>query len=320
MDDLKKKRDGLVEIVPKSPLGVTYGAPASSNCCCKTSAPVKFSELTKSTKDLLEKHFPAGVVELEVNTTASNGVKFTATGVHDEKVTGIEAELKAKYTNKANGLCMTNKWTSQNVLGVELDLCDSIVDGLKLGVNSQFFLLRNSVAVRVNGGYRRDWLNMNASLDVFGGPTVSADAVVKVQGLFAGVDVTYDVPTNQLSKYDVAVGMNHNEYSLAVMAKKQLSVFSASVFHRARPDLLTGCTATWDKGAKASNVVFDFGSQYHLDRDAFVKGKIDSNGRIGLSYTQNLRSFLKVTLGCLIDSKHLGQNSHKLGLSVTFDG
>jgi len=296
----------------------SLGATAAGPCCKMGTCPAKYSEINKPVKDLLEKDFPFGQVKLEVNTTASNGVKFTMSGTHEDKMPGVKAELKSKYTHKPSRTCFTEKWTSDNVIGTELEMCDSLLDGLKLGFDAQFNAAKNSTLLKVNSGFRRDFLNLNTSVDVFNGPSVSADFVSQFQGFQLGGDFGYDVPSAQVTRYDLAAGYNRFDYSVVVMAKKQLSLFSASVHHKVRSDLSTGAMVTYDHALKTP-VSFEFVSQYALDKDAYVKSKVDSQGKLGMSYTQTLRPALKLTVGCLVDTKNLNQNTHKLGLAMVFD-
>lgn len=50
-----------------------------------------------------------------------------------------------------------------------------------------------------------------------------------------------------------------------------------------------------------------------------LQAKVNNQGQIGLSYTQNLRSGVKLSLSGLIEGKNINAGGHKLGASITFD-
>lgn len=43
--------------------------------------------------------------------------------------------MKAKYTDKVNGVAVTDTWTTANVLGVEVEVTDQLVKGSKFTFN-----------------------------------------------------------------------------------------------------------------------------------------------------------------------------------------
>jgi hypothetical protein len=98
-----------------------------------------------------------------------------------------------------------------------------------------------------------------------------------------------------------------------------LKVFSGSYYHRVNPTVEAGAKATWDSEASASNVTIELGTKYKLDSDAFLKAKIDNNGRLGLGYTQHLRPGVKLSLGGSFDTRRFNENAHKVGLSLTLE-
>jgi voltage-dependent anion channel protein 2 len=56
-----------------------------------------------------------------------------------------------------------------------------------------------------------------------------------------------------------------------------------------------------------------------MDKDSFVKAKVDNEGFLGLSYTHSLRQGMKVAVGALFDATRLDTSAHKVGLHMTFE-
>ncbi len=51
----------------------------------------------------------------------------------------------------------------------------------------------------------------------------------------------------------------------------------------------------------------------------FCQGKVNNHGQIGLGYTQNLRSGVKLSLSALVEGKNINAGGHKIGAALTFE-
>ncbi|KAJ3288600.1 Mitochondrial porin [Borealophlyctis nickersoniae] len=279
--------------------------------------PPAFSDLGKQTNDLLGKDFPVGHAKLEINTTTPNGIKFTVIGAKDNKTGAIASELKTKYTDKLRGVTFTESWTTSNILSAQLELADSIAKGLKVDLNASLLPAKGTKNARAGVEYKQDYIFTRTAVDLFRGPTLHGDAVVGNEGFLAGGEVAYDVADARVTKYNAAFGYVAPEYNVTLNALNAFSTFSASYFHRVNRDVEAGAKATW---AKASDTVHvEVGTKYVLDRDAFLKAKIDNRGQLGLGYTQVLRQGIKLSLGGLFDTTRLHENVHKVGLALTLE-
>lgn len=87
----------------------------------------------------------------------------------------------------------------------------------------------------------------------------------------AGGEVSYNVHDGNIQKYNGALGYSTREYAVAVHALNSFGTFSASFFHRVRPDLEAGAKAVWDKKSASANVAIEVGAKYTLDMNTFVK-------------------------------------------------
>ncbi|KAF9405407.1 Mitochondrial porin [Podila epigama] len=292
-----------------------------------TSVPVPFADLGKSANDLLGKDFPVGHTKLELKTVAPNGVTFNVLGNKDNKSGHINGELKTKYVDFKNGLTVTEAWTTGNLLTTQIELENKVAKGLKLDITGGFLPSEGKKNAKVGVQYKKLGFNSRAYLDLFKGPTFTGDVVVSRDGFLFGGDVAYDVGGAYITRFAAAAGYTHPEYSVAVHAHNSFKVFSASYYHRITADLEAGAKAVWDSKAAApaaekshkAPVALEVGAKYYLDRDAFVKAKVNNAGVLGLGYTQALRKGVKVSLAGLFDTTKLDQPAHKLGLSFVFE-
>ncbi|KAJ1566079.1 Mitochondrial porin [Nowakowskiella sp. JEL0078] len=277
-----------------------------------------FSDIGKAANDLLSKDYPIGSAKLEVNTTTSNGVKFTVVGNKDNKSGVIGSELKTKYSDKSRGLTLTQTWTTNNVLSTQIELLDSIAKGVKFDLHGSLHPAVGSKNAKAGVEYKQDNVVIRTALDLFKGPTLSGDAVVGSDGWLAGGEVAYEVSNARVTRYNAALGYTTPEYTVSLHANNQLGAFVASYFHRVAADIEAGARATWNK-ASDSAVNLEVGTKYTLDRSSFIKAKIDNSGRLGLGYTQTLRPGVKLSLGGLFDTAKLNDNSHKVGLALVLE-
>jgi len=291
-----------------------------------TTVPVPFADLGKSTNDLLGKDFPVGHTKLELKTVTPNGVTFNVLGNQDSKTGHIAGELKTKYVDFKNGLTVTEAWTTGNLLTTQIELENKIAKGLKLDIVGGFLPSEGKKNAKVGVQYKQLGFNTRAYVDLFKGPTFTGDVVVGRDGFLLGGDIAYDVAGANITRFGAAAGYTAPEYSVALHAHNSFKVFSASYYHRINADLEAGGKAVWDtaaaaggeKGAKAP-VALEVGAKYYLDRDAFVKAKVNNTGVLGLGYTQAVRKGIKVSIAGLFDTTKLDQAAHKLGLSFVFE-
>ncbi|KAI9183309.1 Mitochondrial porin [Blastocladiella emersonii ATCC 22665] len=280
--------------------------------------PIVFSDIGKAASDLLGKDFPVGSIKLEAKTTASNGVNFTVTGAKDNKTGGIAGDLKTKYADKSKGLTLTETWTTSNVLSAEVELADALTKGLKLNLLGSLLPHIGQKNAKFSAEYKQDAVATRSSIDLFKGPIATADIAFNHDGFLAGAETAYDLATGHVSKYNVAFGYATREYSVALTGANKFDTFAGSYYHKVNKDLEAGGRATWDRKAGA-NVNLELAAKFALDKDAFVKAKIDNAGKLGLGYTQVLRPGVKMSLGGIFDTTRLGDNVHKVGLSIVLD-
>ncbi|KAF6743153.1 eukaryotic porin/Tom40, partial [Ephemerocybe angulata] len=84
----------------------------------------------------------------------------------------------------------------------------------------------------INSVYKQSGFHTRASLDLFKGPTFTADTVLGRDGFLIGAEAAYNVTEGKITRYATAVGFNAPQYSVAVHGLNNLKVFTASYCHR----------------------------------------------------------------------------------------
>ncbi|KAF8474882.1 eukaryotic porin/Tom40 [Kalaharituber pfeilii] len=282
-------------------------------------APVPFSDIAKPANDLLSKDFyHTASANLEVKSKAPNGVQFTVKGKSDQ-AGAIAGSIEAKYTDKPTGLTLTQAWTTFNALDTKIELDNTLANGLKAEILTQFLPASKSKGAKLNLHFKQPLFHARAFFDLLKGPSFTGDTVVGHDGFLAGAEVGYDVNGGRITRYSAAVGYSVSEYTAAITATNNLSLFSASYYHRVNPLVEAGAKASWDSKSSGQPSL-EIATKYKLDSLTFVKAKINNAGIAALAYNQVLRPGVTLGLGASIDTQKLNEAAHKVGLSFTLEG
>ncbi|TQB69702.1 Mitochondrial porin [Monascus purpureus] len=316
------------------------------------SAPAAFSDIAKAANDLLNKDFyHTSAANLEVKSKAPNGVTFSVKGknAHEGPISG---SLEAKYVDApsgkrpikrkppepkkpprlrgsrsmiafscgqySTGLTLTQAWSTANALDTKLELDNNIAKGLKAEISTNYLPAVNSKGAKLNLYFKQPNVHARAFFNLLNGPTANFDAVLGHEGFLVGAEGGYDVQKAAITKYSAAIGYSVPQYSAAITASNNLSLFSASYYHRVNAQVEAGAKATWD--SKAGNAVgLEVASKYRLDPSSFAKAKINDRGIAALAYNVLLRPGVTLGLGASFDTQNLNQAAHKVGASFTFE-
>ncbi|KAI0373674.1 voltage-dependent ion-selective channel [Pilatotrama ljubarskyi] len=286
--------------------------------------PPSWKDLGKSSNDLLGKDFPTSNVALEVKTLTPSNVGFKVGGSRDTKSNLISGDIEAKFFNKAHGLVLTQTWTTSNILKTQVELENQIAKGVKLDLQTALTPDTGAKSALFTTIYKQPGLHTRAFLDIFKGPTFTADTVIGRDGFLVGAEASYNVTEGKITRYATAIGYSAPEYAVTLHGLGNLSTFAASYYHRVNPDVEAGAKAVYDTRASPSgNVALEVGAKVYLDTSAFVKAKINNSGILALGYTQALRPGVRASFGLALDTQRLNDpvvpSPHKVGASFTFE-
>lgn len=168
------------------------------------------------------------------------------------------------------GLTLTQTWNTANALESKLELADSLAKGLKAEGIFSFLPATQARGAKFNLHFKQPNFHGRTFFDLLKGPTANIDAVVGHEGFLAGASAGYDVQKAAVTNYSAAVGYLAGNYSAAVTASDNLSVFAASYYHKVNSQVEAGAKATWN--SKTGNAVgLEVASKYRLDPVSFVK-------------------------------------------------
>ncbi|KAI2606232.1 eukaryotic porin/Tom40 [Hypoxylon fragiforme] len=277
-----------------------------------------FADISKSANDLLNKdfyHLSAGTIEVKSNTPNNVAFKVTGKSSHEKATSGA---IEGKYTDKSLGLTLTQSWNTANALDTKVELADSLAKGLKAETIFSFLPASQNKGVKLNLTFKQSAFHGRAFFDLLKGPTANVDAVIGHEGFLAGASAGYDVQKAAVTGYSAAVGYIAPQYSAAVTATDNLSVFAASYYHKVNSQVEAGAKAAWNS-KRGNNVGLEVASKYRLDPVSFAKAKINDRGVAAISYNVLLRPGITMGLGASFDTQKLEQATHKVGASFTFE-
>jgi len=287
--------------------------------------PPSWKDLGKSSNDLLGKDYHFAGTSLEVKTATPSNVTFKVDGTRDSKTSLVSGNLEAKYSDKYHGLTFTQAWSTSNALRTQIELENQIAKGLKLETTTILNPDKNTKSVLLGAAYKQPGLHSRAVLDVFKGPTFTADAVVGRDGFLFGAEASYNVTEGRVDRFSTAAGFSAPEYAVTLHGLSNLTTYAASYYHRVSPDVEAGAKAVYDSKATSPGVALEVGTKAYLDSAAFVKAKINNAGVLALGYTQALRPGVKASFGLALDTQRLSDANplappaHKVGAQFVFE-
>ncbi|XP_065198315.1 voltage-dependent anion-selective channel-like [Sycon ciliatum] len=287
--------------------------------------PPCYSDLGKDASDLFSKGYNFGDVKLDVSTTSAGktGFKAAATSHGDgpdgasRRVSG-SLELKREvYKNESKDITVTSKWATDNTVNTTLTANNFGLENNKVTLEGFFVPHSGKHSGKVKGAYKRPHFHMTDEVQVKSeGVAVSATAVVKKCGFYAGYQGTYSQYHGGFKDSNFAVGFAAKDFSLHTTCINHGSHVHGSLFHSVSSKLDLGVALRWAAGADGAH--FSIGSKYSCCPGTIIRSKFNSDGELGLSYKQELNSNVNVTLSAQVDTKALALPSHRLGLGLDF--
>ena len=209
---------------------------------------------------------------------ALNGMQHFLCRMTSNPSSGTNVVFAAGWTHiltgsRDAGITLTESWTTSNVLTTKFELDNQIAKGLKAELVADFIPSSKDLGAKVNLHFKQPNFHARAFFDMMKGPTANVDAVLGREGFVVGAEAGYDVQKAAITRYSAAVGYTVPQYSAALTATSNLSVFSAAYYHKVNSEVEAGAKATWDsKGS--NNVGLEVASKYRLDPTSFAKVRV----------------------------------------------
>lgn len=280
-------------------------------------APPTYGDLGKSARDIFGKGYHLGVFKLDLKTKTPSGIEFSSGGSHSTDTGKVSGNLETKYKKPEYGMTFTEKWNTDNVVGMEWAVQDQIAKGLKLTLDASFAPQSGKKSGRFKTEFKHEVVSVNLDVDLdVGAPVVHGASVVGYNGWLAGYQMSFDTSRSKLLRNNFAVGYECKDFGLHTSVNDGQQ-FNGSVYQKVDSALETGIQVSWTAGSNATQ--FGIGCKYNLDKDVSLRAKVNNSFQVGLGYQQKLRDGVTLTLSTLVDAKNFNQGGHKVGLGLELE-
>lgn len=286
------------------------------------SVPPSFGDIGKSASDLFKKGYTYGQVKFEGATAAKNGCEFKT--VMTSEGSRVSGSLEAKQKVNKHGLTLTGKWNTENSINLNVAAENNFLDGLKVAVDATFAPHDGRRSVNTKVTYKRPHFQSVTALNVdAAGTSVSCEDTFSYENVVGGFSAGYNTTTGKLGSHKLAVGYASSDFGVSAgvgnfVADRGMDV-SGSLYHRVNSRLHVGAMARHVVGA-ADATSLELATKYSCQYGSTLQAKVNNRANLGVSYAVEVRPGVKLTLSSLVDTLHLDQPNHRLGLGIDLNG
>jgi hypothetical protein len=148
------------------------------------------------------------------------------------------------------------------------------------------------------------------------GPVFKGSSVFMYNGWYAGYQMAYNTATAKLDANNVAAGYQGSDFTVHG-SFANVADCTTSVYHKVSDKTEVGLMTTYN--LQTSNVSLGLAGKYVMDDGAALRTKVNNQGQIGMSYSQDLRSGVKLTMSGLLEGRNIQAGGHKFGLALDFE-
>uniref|UniRef100_A0A8C0E681 Non-selective voltage-gated ion channel VDAC1 n=1 Tax=Balaenoptera musculus TaxID=9771 RepID=A0A8C0E681_BALMU len=219
--------------------------------------PSTYADLGKSARDVFTKGYGFGLIKPDLKTKSENGLEFTSSGSADTETTKVMGSLETKDRWTEYGLTFTEKWNTDNTLGMEITLT----------FDSSFSPDTGKKNAKIKTGYKREHINLGCDVDFdIAGPSIWGALVLGYEGwLAAPYQMNFETTKSRVTQSNFAVGYKTDEFQLHTNVNDGTE-FGGSIYQKVNKKLETAVNLAWTAGN--SNTRFGIAVKYQIDPDA----------------------------------------------------
>jgi len=288
--------------------------------------PTFYKDLNKRNSDLLTKDFPSEKKETKVDWKGETSTRVTFETSLLQKIDGsILGTFMPKYRIKDWNTTLSAELKTNKDFKVEAAIEDQLTPGLKTTVSGES--KGDDLFGTLGVEYKHDVAAVTGSVDYgqAAGSNLKASTVVGSSKAFQlGASVDYFVGSSNdstLREFAATASYNCDEFDASVFGKilpdRDSNILGANYFQRINPDLVFGSEVSFDTQNPETKPKLTCAAQFRVDPDASTKLKVDTLGKISLSWQQRYKS-ARLTASATVDTNNLsGKNAASWGFSLS---
>jgi hypothetical protein len=290
--------------------------------------PPFFSKFGKSYSDLSGKKYDyANTVKVTSKTTSAPLLNFESTGYLNES--SITGTAKVVHNDPTYGECTVEVDSSNGNFKTQFKNTQ-LVDGATITVAGGYKVPKAGCSKTgfygsLNSEYSQDMFAAETSLTVSDktapaspGVDFTASGVIGVQGMSVGGGVTVNASASKLSDYNLGIQYQNKEFTGTLKTADCADTINASWYHNVSNNQLYGLEFSTNpfKGSK----LLTLATQYQVDVDTTVKGKLNSNGVLAAAVETRLQNpKLKYNLAAEFNAVGAGiPKASRFGIGMEF--
>lgn len=168
-------------------------------------------------------------------------------------------------------------------------------------------------------------------------PGVTTSLAARLYDMQVGGEVSFDVKAKAVEQYSLGLSLDRPREKILLVANNGLQSFTGSYLQRFSDQLEVACRGTWSP--KLPTMSMELGAKWYLNTSAlsnitgsrigasFIKAKVDNQGRLAMSLSNDVRPGVQLLLGATVDTAKLGRSSltpeeqrscHKIGMELHY--
>jgi len=283
-----------------------------------TKHPGLYADLGKKSSDLLNKEFPDRY-KVEIKTKTPSGVNFEGSVTRNPDGS-IYGSLYPKYKfGTPGGITVGAQVDTKRALKVEVT-AEDIVPGLKTTITGH----GDSESVTLDAEYKHEYITLAGSLNVLSaqGNRLTAASVFGYDGFAIGLQAEYVY--DKWRNINGIASYTNPDFVATLFARSNTqattNIIGLTYHQRLNLRSSIAAEASIDVNKTSESPKITVGGSYDLDTATTVKGKLDTEGRVSLSYAQRLNKFTRAILGTSINTNNFSSSGiHTLGLTLSFN-
>lgn len=272
-------------------------------------APVGFGDISQPAYGVLGRDFFHNGNTVQV-TTSTPGVNFNVRGTLLDNGS-LAMNVSGRHTDKPSGITVTQGITDKNQLSTKFELNKP---GLRSDVAALWTGPGNVKKSMLNVNYTNALLNSKFVVDLMNPAQVAGMLTLGHGNFVGGSEVHYNVASNQLTKYALALGHYPATHNMTFMIT-DTQLLSMTLYQRVAPRVEVAARSTIKLDKPSKNTI-EIATTIR-NADTQYKAKINDVGLACLSYMITIRKGVKLGLGISLDTLNPWDTFKKFGWSIT---
>jgi len=284
-----------------------------------TKHPGLYADLDKKASDLLTKDFP-DKHKLEVKTKTLSGVNFDANLTRNIDG-GFYGSLNPKYKLGTRiPITLGAQVDTKRALKVEVT-AEDIVPGLKATATGH----ADSESITIDTEYKHEYVTLAGSVNILSpkGNKLTASTVVGYDGFAVGLQAEYI--HDKWQNINGLASYTYSDFVTSVFARVNTqattNIVGLTYHQRFNPRASIAAEASLDVNKTSEAPKITVGGSYDLlDSPTTVKAKLDTEGRVSLSYAHRLNKYARLILGSSVNTNNFAASgNHTFGLTLSIN-